>query len=183
MLSVNHSVMSDSLWPHGLQHARPPCPSLTLRVYSNSCSLSQWYYPTISSSVALFSSCLQSLPASGSFQMNRFFASGGQSIEVSASASVLPINIPSWFSCKKQNPTLSNTSKREFISRCGVAQRTRGLKKQNQEGQGPETPLSFPVSTELPRGWFCSSYFVSLASILASSLSGPKAPEESKSLF
>ena len=72
---------------------------------------------------------------------------------------------------------------REFISRCGVAERTRGLKKQNQEGQGPETLLSFPVSTELPCGWFCSSYFVSLASILVSSLSGPKAPEESKSLF
>ena len=175
--------MSKSLWPHGLQHTRPPCPSLTPGVYSDPCPSSQWCHPTISSSIAPFSSCLQSFPASGSFQMSHFFASGSQSSEVPASASVLPINIQGWFSCKKQNPTLSNTSKREFISRCGVAERTRGLKKQNQEGQGPETLLSFPVSTELPCGWFCSSYFVSLASILVSSLSGPKAPEESKSLF
>ena len=87
------SVVSDSLWPHGLQHARVPCPSPTLRVYSNSCSLSQWCHPTISSSVVPFSSCLQSFPASGSFQMSQFFASGGQSIGVSASASVLPMNI------------------------------------------------------------------------------------------
>ena len=72
------SVMSDSLWPHGLQHAEPPCPSPTPGVYSNSCSLSQWCHPTISSSVIPFS-CLQSLPASGSFQMSQFFASGGQS--------------------------------------------------------------------------------------------------------
>ena len=82
------SVMSDSLWPHGLQHTRPPCPSLTPEACSNSCPLSQWCHPTISSSVVPFSSCLQSFPASESFQMSQFFASGGQSIGVSASASV-----------------------------------------------------------------------------------------------
>ena len=89
--------MSDSLRPHGLQHARLPCPSPTPRVYSNSCPLSQWCYPTISSSVIPFFSCLQSFPASESFQMSHFFASGSQSIRVSASASVLPMNIQDWF--------------------------------------------------------------------------------------
>ena len=90
-------VMSDSLWPRGLQHARPPCPSLTPRVYSNSCPLSWWCHPTISTSVVPFSSHLQSFPASGSFQMSQLFASGGQSIGDSASASVLPMNIQDWF--------------------------------------------------------------------------------------
>ena len=74
------SVISNSLQSHGLQHSRPPCPSPTPRVYSNSCPLSWWCYPTILSSVVPFSSCLQSFPASGSFQMSKFFASGGQSI-------------------------------------------------------------------------------------------------------
>ena len=83
--------------PHGLQHARPPCPSPTPRVYSNSCPLSPWCHPAISSSVIPFSSCLQSFPASGSFQISQFFTSGGQSIGVSASASVLPMNIQDWF--------------------------------------------------------------------------------------
>ena len=91
------SVMSDSLRPHGLQHTRPPCPSPTPGVYSNSCPLSWWSHPTISSSIVPFSSCLQSFPASGSFQMSQFFTSGGQSIGVSASASVLPMNIQDWF--------------------------------------------------------------------------------------
>ena len=90
-------VMSDSLWPHGLQHAKLPCPSPTPGVYSNSRPLSRWCHPTISSSVVPFSSCLQSFPASGSFQMSQFFASCGQSIGVSASASVLPMNIQDWF--------------------------------------------------------------------------------------
>ena len=90
--------MSDSLWPHGLQHARTPCPSPIPRVYSNSCPLSQWCHPTISSSSVIpFSSCLQSFPASGSYPMSQFFASGGQSIAVSASLSVLPMNIQDWF--------------------------------------------------------------------------------------
>ena len=91
------SVVSDSLWPHGPQHARPPCPSHTPRVYSNSRTLSWWCHPTSSSSVIPLSSCLQSFPASGYFQMSQFFASGGQSIGVSASASLLPMNIQDWF--------------------------------------------------------------------------------------
>ena len=96
-VQFSHSVMSDSLWPRGLQHARPPCPSPTPRVYSNSCPLSWWCYPTTSFSVVPFSSCLQAFPASESFQMSQFFVSGGQSIRVSASASVLPMNIQDWF--------------------------------------------------------------------------------------
>ena len=91
------SIVSDSLRPHGLQHARLPCPSPSPRACSNSCPLSQWCHPTISSSVDPFSSCLQSFPASGSFQMSQLFTSGGQSIGVSASASVLPVNIQDWF--------------------------------------------------------------------------------------
>ena len=82
--------------PHGLQHARPPCPSPTPGVYSNSCPLSQWCHPTISSSVIPFSACPQSFPALGSFQMSQLFASGGQSIGVSASTSVLPMNTQDW---------------------------------------------------------------------------------------
>ena len=90
------SVMSDSLQPHGLQHTRLLCPSLTPGAYSNSCPLSQWCHPTIASCVIPFS-CIQSFPASGSFPMSQFFASGGQSIEVLASASVLPMNIQDLF--------------------------------------------------------------------------------------
>ena len=91
------SVMSDSLGPHGLQHARCPCPSPTPGACSNSCPLNWWCHSTISSSVVPFSSCLQSCPASGSFPMSQFFTSGGQNIGVSASASVLPMNIQDWF--------------------------------------------------------------------------------------
>ena len=91
LLLFSHSVVSDSLWPNGLQHTRLPCPSPAPKAYSNSCPVSQWCHPTILSSAVLFSSCLQSFPASGSFQMSLFFASGGQSIGVSAS--VLPMNI------------------------------------------------------------------------------------------
>ena len=93
----SHSVVSDSLQPHGLQHARLPCPSPTPEAYSKSCPSSWWCHPTISSSVIPFSSHLQSFPASGSFQMSQFFASGGQSIGVWASTSVLPMNIQDWF--------------------------------------------------------------------------------------
>ena len=96
-VQFSHSVMSDSLWPHGLQHDRLPCPSPTHRAYSNSCPLSQWCYPTISSSVIFFSSCVQSFPASGSFPVSQSFASGGQIIGVSASTSVPPMNIQDWF--------------------------------------------------------------------------------------
>ena len=90
------SVVSDSLWPHGLQHNGLPCPSPTPGACSNSCSLSQWCHSTILSSVIPFS-CLQSFPASGSFLVSQFFASGGQSIGASASASVLTMNIQYWF--------------------------------------------------------------------------------------
>ena len=92
----SHSVMSNFLWPHGLQHARPPCPSLTPGVYSNSCPLHWWCHPTISS-VVPFSSHLQSFPASESFRRSQVFTSGGQSIGVSASSSILPTNIQDWF--------------------------------------------------------------------------------------
>ena len=96
-IQFSHSVMSSSLQPNGLQHARPPCPLPTPGVYSNSCPLSWWCHPTITSSAVLFSAYPQSFPASGSFQMSQFFISGGQSIRVSASASVLPMNIQDWF--------------------------------------------------------------------------------------
>ena len=96
-VQFSHSVVSDSLWPHGLQHARPPCPSPTPGVYSNSCPLSRWCHPAISSSVIPFSSCPQSFPASRSFQMSQLCSSGGQNIGVSASALVLPMNIQDWF--------------------------------------------------------------------------------------
>ena len=91
------SVMSDSLRPHGLQHSRLPCPSPIPRAYSNSCPSSQWCHPIILSSVIPFSSCLQFFSASGSFPVSQLFASGGQSIGVSTSESILPVNIQDWF--------------------------------------------------------------------------------------
>ena len=123
MLLFTCSVMSDSLWPHGLQYARPPCPSPTPGVYPNSCPLSQWWHPTISSSVVPFSSCLQSFPASGSFPMSQFFTSGSQSI--GASTSVLPMNIQGLFSLglnglilhfKGLSRVFSNVQKHQFFS-------------------------------------------------------------------
>ena len=96
MLFFSRSVASDFLWPHGLQHSRLLCPSPSPGAYSNSCPLSRWCHPTISSSVVPFSSCPQSFPASGSFQMSQLFTSAGQSIGTSASASVLPINMQDW---------------------------------------------------------------------------------------
>ena len=95
-VQFSRSVVSDSLRAHESQHARPPCPSLTPGVYSDSCPSSRWCHPTISSTVIPFSSCPQSLPASGSFPMSQLFAWGGQSIGVSASASVLPMNTQDW---------------------------------------------------------------------------------------
>ena len=95
-VQFSRSVVSNSLWPHEPQHARPPCPSPTPRVYPISCPLSWWCHPTIWSSVVPFSSCLQSFPASGSFQMSQLFTSSGQSTGVSASTSVLPMDIQ-WF--------------------------------------------------------------------------------------
>ena len=96
-VQFSRSAMPNSLWPHGLQHAMLPCPSATPGAYSNSCPSSQWCHPTISPSVIPFSSCLQSSPASWSFPVSQFFASGGQNIRVLASASVLPVNIQDWF--------------------------------------------------------------------------------------
>ena len=100
-VQFSRSVVSDSLRPHELQHARPPCPSPTPRVYSNSSPLSQWGHPAISSSVVPLSSCPQPLPASGSFPMSQLFAWGGQSIGVSGSATVLPgLNAQDWYSLR-----------------------------------------------------------------------------------
>ena len=96
-VQFSRSVMSDSLWPYGLQHARLPCPLPTPGAYSNSCPASWWCHPTISSSVVPFSFCLQSFPASRSFPVRQFFASGGQRIGVSASPSVLPMNVQGGF--------------------------------------------------------------------------------------
>ena len=97
LLLFSHSVVSDSLRPQGLQHARLPCPLLSSGVCPNSCPLNRWCHPTISSSVAPFSSCPQSFPVSGSFPKSHLFTSCGQSIRASASAAVLPMNIQGWF--------------------------------------------------------------------------------------
>ena len=122
------SVMSNSLRPHGRKHgrkhARLPCPSPTPRAYSNSCLFSWWCHPNISSSVVPFSSCLQSFPASGSFQLSQLFASGGQNIGVSTSTSILPMNIQDWYplgctgGISLQSKGLSNTTvqKHQFFS-------------------------------------------------------------------
>ena len=124
----SHSVVSDSLRPHEPQHARPPCPSPAPRVDPNPCQSSRWCHPTISFSVIPFSSCPQSLPASGSFQMSQLFTSGGQSIGVSASASVFPMNTQDWsplgwtgwisLQSKGLSRVLSNTTvqKHQFFS-------------------------------------------------------------------
>ena len=111
--------MSDSLWPRGLQHARPPCPSPTPGAYSNSCPLSWWCHPTISSSVVPFSSHFQSFLASGSLQMSQFFASDGQSIGAPASSSVLPMNIQDWFPLLSQiNTKLTITAVKDILHLC-----------------------------------------------------------------
>ena len=96
-LQFSHSIMSDSLQPHGMQHSRSPCPSPTLGVYSKSRPLSGWQHPIISSSLLAFSSCSEFFQESGSFQKSHFFLSGGQSIGVSATALVFPVNIQDWF--------------------------------------------------------------------------------------
>ena len=114
MLLFSHSVMSNCLRPHGLQHARHPCPSPFPRACSISCPLSRWCHPTISSSIAPFFSYLQSFPVSGSFLMNLLYASGAQSIRASASASVLPMNIQDWLAwspcCPRDSQELPNTT-------------------------------------------------------------------------
>ena len=118
LLLFSHPVMSDSLRPHGLQHARPPCPSPTPAVCPSSRPLHWWCHPAISSSDALFSFCPQSYPASGSFLMGQLFASGGQSTGASASASVLPISIQGWFPLRLTdlNSLLSKGLSRVFSS-------------------------------------------------------------------
>ena len=130
--------MSDSLRPHGLQHARPPCPSPTPGVYSNSHPLSQWCHPTISSFVALFSSCPPSFPASGSFQMSQLFMSGGQSI--GASASVLPKNIRGWFPLRLIGLPCSSNGK-ESACHAGDQGSIPGLGSSSGEGNG--NPLQY----------------------------------------
>ena len=115
-LLLSHSVVSDSLWPHGLQHSRLPCPSLSPWVYSNSCPLSQWCHPTISSSVVPFFSGLQSFPASGSFPMSHFFLSCGQSIGASAPAWILPMSYSGLISFRIDWFVLSKGLSRVFSS-------------------------------------------------------------------
>ena len=124
------SVVSHSLLPHELQHARLLCPSPTPGAWSNLCPWSQWCHPTISSSVIPFPSCLQSFSASGSFQMSQFFPSGGQNIGASASVSVLPINIQDWFplgwtawislQSKRLSRVFSNTTVKATIIQCSA---------------------------------------------------------------
>ena len=135
-----HSLGCSSLWPHGLQHARPPYPSLSPGVCSNSCPLSWWCPPTILSSVAPLSSCPQSFWASGSFPMSQFFSSSRQSIGVSASASVLPMNIQGWFPLGLTG-WISLQSKGSFQRPCKYS---RGL----------GAPTVNPVGC---RTWLCSS--------------------------
>ena len=113
-IQLSHSVVFNSLRPHGLQHARLPCPSPTPRACSNSCPSSQWCHPTISSSVIPFSSHLQSFPASGSFLISQFFTSGVQSIGALASASVLPMNIQGWFPLRLTGLILESKDSQEF---------------------------------------------------------------------
>ena len=122
-LHFSPSVMFDSMWPHGLQRARSPCPSPTPRTCSNSCPSVQWCHPTVSSSVTPFSSCLQSFPPAGAYPVSRFFASSGQSIGVSASASVFPMNIQDWFpsgrtgwilQSKRLSRVFSNTAAQKY---------------------------------------------------------------------
>ena len=117
-VQFSHSVVSHSLQPHELQHARPSCPSPTPGVHSDSCPSSQWYHPAISSSVIPFSSCPQSLPASESFPMSQLFAWGGQSTGVSASASFLPKKSQGWSPTKGLSRVFSNTAvqKHQFFS-------------------------------------------------------------------
>ena len=140
-------VLPDSLWPHGLQHTRPPCPSPTPGVYSNSGPLSQWCHPTVSSFVVPFFSCLQSFPASESFPVSQFFASGGQSIGVSASMSVLPMNIQDWFhlgltgwislQSKGLSRVFSNTTVQKHHWKCN--KRERGRAQLLKEWHSPRT--------------------------------------------
>ena len=121
-VQFSHSVVFDSLWPHGLQHSKPPCPSPTPGVYSNSCPLSQQRHPIILSFVILFSSHLQSLLTSWSFQMSQFFTSSDQSIGISVSAAVLPMHIQDWFplGCTGWISLLSKGLSRVFSNKASI---------------------------------------------------------------
>ena len=139
------SVVSDSLWPHGLQHARPPCPSPTPRVHPNSCPSSQWCYSAISFSVIPFSSCLQSLPASESFPMSQLFARGGQNIGVSALASVFPKNTQDWSSLEWAGwISLQSKGPSRVFSNCVDHNK---LENSSRDGntRPPELPLEKPI--------------------------------------
>ena len=133
LVVVQSLLMSNSLWPHIPQQARLPCPSLSPRVCSNSCPLSQWYYLTISSCVSPLSSCLQPFPASGSFPMSQLFTSGGQSIGTSVSASVLQVTIQGWF-------PLGLTGSISFPSK-GISQVFYSTTIQKNQFFGAQTPL------------------------------------------
>ena len=160
------SVWSDSLRLHGRQHARLPCPSPSPRACSNSCPLSQWYHPTISSSGIPFSSCLQSFPASGSLPMRGLFASGGQSIGASASVSVLPMNIQCWFPLG-----LTGLISLQSKGLSGVFSST------NSANSRRTTQIIFHVGWVAivcrfeevdPVGWWCWSFFCILDDFLSS---------------
>ena len=139
-VQFSHSVVSDSSQPHELQHGRPPCPSPTPGVYSNSCPLHRWCHSTISSSVVPFSSRPRSFPASESFQMSQFFTSGGQSIGVSASASVLPMNIQDWFPLGWTG-WISSAS---HVAKAWLSL-TRPVRGAHRGGTGSEAPLLCPL--------------------------------------
>ena len=156
-VQFNHSVVSDSLWPHEPQHARPPCSSPIPRVHPNPCPSSWWCHPTISSSVVPFSSCLQSFPASGSFPMSQFFTSGGQSIGVSASASVFPMNIQDWFPFSVQFSSVAQSC----LTLC--------------DPMNCSTP-GLPVHHQLPEFTQTYAHWVSDAIQLSHPLSSPSPP-------
>ena len=157
LLLFSSQVMSNFLWHHGPQPARLPCPSPSPGVYSNSCPLCRWCHPTISSSITPFSSCLQSFPASGSFLMNEFFASGGQRIGASVSESVLLVNIQGWFS-------LALTAFRDFSN---YQQRDPRWREQSLTRCRPWKPSDSPlITSSLPNApqtpIFCWTRFLKL---------------------
>ena len=151
----SHLIMSDSLWPHGFQHARLLCPSPTPRACSNSCPSSKWCHLTVSSSVVPFSSCLLSFPATRPFQMHQFFTSGGQSIGASASATILPMNIQGWFPLGLTyliNKWLSLNSTCRLWPSCFSRSHALGtaLLREERSGSGERDLRSVPVPVAQP---------------------------------
>ena len=160
--------MSDSLWPHGLQHTRLPCSTLSPRVCSNSCSLSWWCHPTISSIVTPFCSCPQSFPASGAFPMSWLFASGGQSIGASVSASVHPVNIQGWFPLRLIGwiSLLSKGLSRIFSSTKSINSLVLGLSMvQNSHPYRTTVKTIVLLDRPLPAKW-CLCFFNTLSRFL-----------------